>query len=1300
MSRTMPFSSGRLRAAELQALAERFNDCFAVDVPALRKRRRALQARLGRGQPVDRGLAQLREQVEASLARVERRRAVLPVPDYPSALPVVERRADIRAAIERHPVIVLCGETGSGKTTQLPKICLELGRGTRGRIGHTQPRRIAARSLAARIAEELHCEPGRQVGCKVRFHDRVREDSFIKVMTDGILLAETRSDPDLLEYDTLIIDEAHERSLNIDFLLGYLHRLLKRRPDLKLVITSATIDPQRFSKHFGDAPVIEVSGRTWPVDIRYRPLAGEDEERKDRDRGQAIVDAVDELAAAGPGDVLVFLPGERDIRDTAELLRKHHPPHTEILPLYARLSADQQARIFRPHKGRRIVLATNVAETSLTVPGIRYVVDTGLARISRYSYRTKVQRLPIEPVSQASANQRSGRCGRVAAGICIRLYSEEDFNSRPEFTEPEIRRTNLAAVILQMAALGLGEVDDFPFVDPPDARFVRDGYKLLQELAAVDAQNRLTDMGRRLARLPVDPRIGRMVLAAAELHCLREVLVIAAALEVPDPRDRPLDKAAAADGKQARFRHPKSDFLAYWNLWVQFNEQARHLSRSKLRAWCREHFLSYLRMREWRDIHSQLLTLAKQMGLRLNEADADYASIHRALLTGLLGNVAFKSDDNEFTGARNLKFTLFPGSVLARKPPRWLMAAELVETGRRYLRTAAAIEPGWVEAAAGALLKRSYSEPHWEQRSARVMAFEKVTLYGMPLVNRRKVHYGPIDAALSRELFIRHALVRGEYRTREDFAIHNRRLLEELQRLEAKARRPDVLADEQDLFLFFDERIPDTVVSGARFERWWKKARQQHPRLLHLERDYVMRHAAESVTDACYPDHLEVRGIRLPVRYRFTPGRQADGLCVDIPLAALNQFSATDFDWLVPGLLEEKITLLIKSLPKQLRRHFVPAPDFARACVQALAAGNGPLLDALAAELKRMTGVEVPADAWRPDRLPAHLFTGFRLLDGKGRVLAEGQDLADLQRDYGSRASQGVRRSGGCAYERDSVTAWDFGDLPECVQLDAGGVQVRGYPALVVEGDRVALRVLDRQAEALRAHRPGLLQLFRLCAGRAVKDVQRGLPDIDRQCLWFSPLGGCDGLKADIMQAVLAETFLADRADLRAAAEFEQRLQQGRPRLMDVANRIGRSSAAALAEYHQLAGLLKGGLSPASLAAASDIRRQLDELVYPGFVSDTPVAWLPHIARFLRAARLRLEKLPGNPGRDRQRALVVDGFRQRYRKALHKDPHNEALHGFRWLVEELCVSLFAQELGTSVKVSPERLEKAWREIHP
>lgn len=1281
----------------LQRLKKQIDACLAADVPRLWKQYLRLEQRLSTGKPVDQGVARLERQILDSMEQVANRHAGLPVPEYLLPLPVSERRQEILEAIGQHQVVVLCGETGSGKTTQLPKLCLQLGRGTRGKIGHTQPRRIAARSLTARIAEELHSDIGQTVGYRIRFQDCINDNSYIKVMTDGILLAETRTDPEFREYDTLIIDEAHERSLNIDFLLGYLHRLLPARPDLKLIITSATIDPQRFSKHFNDAPVIEVSGRTYPVDMRYRPVAG-DADDKDRDQGQAILDAVDELAREGPGDILIFLSGEREIRDAAELLRKHHPPQTEILPLYARLSTDQQARVFRQHQGRRIVLATNVAETSLTVPGIRYVVDVGTARISRYSYRTKVQRLPVENISRASANQRSGRCGRVAAGICIRLYSKEDFNNRAEFTEPEIQRTNLAAVILQMASLKLGEVESFPFLDPPDRRFVRDACKLLQELGAVDRQNRLTETGHKLARLPVDPRLGRMLLAASEQGCLREVLIIAAGLTIPDPRERPLEYAVAADEKQAVFRHEKSDFLGYVQLWKLFHEQKKHLSQNKLRKWCREYFISYVRMREWHDIHSQLLSLCRELALKLNSADASYEAVHRALLPGLLGNVAFKTDNHEFTGARNLKLNLFPGSALARKPPQWVMGAELVDTGKRYLRTVAEVDPGWVEAAAGDLLKRSYAEPHWVQKKAQVMASERVTLYGLPLVVQRRVNYAAIDPVVSRELFIHHALVLGEYRSRADFALHNQKIRDELAQLEARARRSDLFIEEQAVFDYFAARIPDYVVSGASFERWLKKAGTQQADSLKLNRDQLLRQQDTGLGEAEYPDHLDIHGISLPVQYRFAPGHQADGLCVDIPVAALNQFSVVDFEWLVPGLLQEKIVQLIKSLPRQLRRHFVPAPDYARACIDALDDRRGSLLDYLGDALQGMTGVDIPDDAWRPERLTPHLFASFRIVDENGKILSEGSDLTMLQHKYVDRAEKDFHKHSVQAFTEREVVDWDFGDLADFIDLSAGAVMMRAYPALEARGGKVFLRLFDRQETAIKAHRQGVLKLFEKQLNRAIKDMKRSLPEIQQQCLWFAPIGGCEELTADIVQAVLASVFIPGNELPRTGQEFKRLLANGRPELVSAGNQIGGWSAAALSEYHQINRQLKGKIPACALSAATDVQQQLDKLIYPGFLSNTPVKWLPHLARFIRAARLRLENCGANTQREGQQSKIIKTFMDRYQQYLASHPDDENLQEFRWLIEELRVSFFAQVLKTSVKVSETRLEKAWQAL--
>ncbi len=1272
-----------------------------ADQGPLRKRLRTLQRRARQGRAVDSALQALGDDVARSCAERRRRQQSLPVPRYPHALPVVERREEIGAAIAAHQVVIVCGETGSGKTTQLPKICLALGRGAAGMIGHTQPRRIAARSLAARIAEELGTGVGDAVGYKVRFQDRVGRDSFVKVMTDGILLAETQENPDLNQYDTLIIDEAHERSLNIDFLLGYLKRLLPRRPDLKVIITSATIDPERFSRHFDDAPVIQVSGRTYPVEIRYRERDAGDLDSREADLPQAVVDAVDELARAGSGDVLVFLPGEREIRESAERLRKHHPPHTEILPLYARLSADQQNRVFQGHGGRRIVLATNVAETSLTVPGIRYVVDSGLARISRYSYRTKVQRLPVEAVSQASADQRAGRCGRVAAGICIRLYGEQDYRGRARYTEPEIRRTNLAAVILQMLALGLGDIERFPFIDPPDSRYVRDGFKLLHELGAVDGRQRLTDIGRQLARLPVDPRLGRMVLAAREERCLHEALIIVSALAVQDPRERPLDQQQAADEKHRLFSDPRSDFLAYLKLWESYHEQQRHLSQNKLRKWCREHFLSFMRLRDWHDTHRQLKELAAAMAMRPDQTEAGYDAVHRALLAGLLGNVAFKTDNREYTGARNLKLSIFPGSALGKKGPKWIMAAELLETGRRYAHTVAAIEPQWVERLAGDLVKRNYFEPHWEKRPARVAAFEKVTLYGLVLAARRKVNYGSIDPVLSRELFIRGALVRGEYQTRAAFFAHNRALVREIETLEAKSRRRDLLVDEELLYRFYDERIPQGICSGAAFERWRREAEALHPGLLELTRDFLMQHGADGITEARFPDHLEIAGLRLALSYHFDPGSERDGVAAIIPLAAVNQLQAEPFEWLVPGLLQEKVIALIKSLPKGLRRHFVPAPQFADACIQALNRHDQPLLDAVGGQLTRMTGVEIPAGSWRPEQLPVHLFMRFVVTDSAGRELAAGRDLGALQAQLGERAQRSFRARSWEGLERGQVESWDFGPLPEVVEAERDGMTVRGYPALVDAGDGAALRVLDAPDAAREAHRVGVLRLFRRQAARAIKDVARHLPGIDRMCLHYAALGRCDDLKRDLVDAIVWAAFYPQGGDgeVRTPEAFADRARQAQARLGETANAICGWVASALAEYHEAARQLKGSVPPQWLAAVGDARGQLDALVYPGFVTHTSPRWLRHLPRYVQAVNIRLKKLDRNPVRDRQNMLAVAPLWQRYAERAAADAgRSEKLEEYRWMLEEYRVSLFAQELRTAYTVSPKRLDALWREL--
>ncbi len=1281
---------------QLAALEARLSHCMLVDRRRLSRRLHTLRRRLrdNRGPSADE-VAALGKDIERSRERVRRRRAALPTPNYPAELPVVEHRAAIAGAIEEHQVIVVAGETGSGKTTQLPKICLELGRGAAGLIGHTQPRRIAARSVAARIASELGCEPGGTVGYKVRFKDRVSPDSYIKLMTDGILLAEIQGDRYLEQYDTLIIDEAHERSLNIDFLLGYIKQLLPRRRDLKVIITSATIDTERFSRHFGDAPVIEVSGRTWPVEIRYRPLQGEDEDARDRDMQQAILDAVDELSRIDRGDILVFLSGEREIRDTAEALRKHHPPHTEILPLYARLSAAEQNRVFSSHKGRRIVLATNVAETSLTVPGIRYVIDTGLARISRYSYRNKVQRLPVEKISRASANQRSGRCGRVAAGVAIRLYSEQDFNNRPEFTEPEILRTNLASVILNMALLGLGGVERFPFVEAPDKRQINDGYRLLQELGAADGERRITPLGRKLARLPVDPRISRMILEAGKTGCLREVLVIAAALTIQDPRERPLDAQQQADEAHRRFRDEQSDFLSLLNLWQHYEEQRRHLSQNRLRRECRKSFLSFVRLREWHEVHSQLLTLAREMELRPNQQPAGYDAIHRALLSGLLGNIAVKSDESLYQGARNIKLSIFPGSGLFKKRPKWIMAAQLMETTRLYAHTVARIDPAWVEPLAGELLRRSYSEPHWEKKPAQVAACEQVSLYGLIVQPRRRINYGPVDADEARKIFIHQALVQGEYHTRAPFFRHNRELVEEVEQLEHKSRRHDVLVDDDTLFAFYDERIPAGIYSGARFEQWRKRVERGNPRLLFLTRNYLMQHSAAHICGERFPDSIVVNGLQLPVSYHFEPGHADDGVTLAVPVELLNQLQPERFEWLVPGLLEEKITALLRGLPKVVRRNFVPVPDYARACIEALAPDDKPLLEALSAHLRRISGETIPAEAWSPQDLPDHLLMNFRVTDSEGKTLATGRDLAGLQQSLGSHARSSFARRPRLELEREGITRWDFGKLPEMVEFERAGVPMRGYPALVDNEDSVAIRVFDTRQVADEAMRAGLRRLFMLGLADKMKYLRNRLPVSQTLCMQYAAIGRCDELKQDILTAVTDRVFIGEAAPVRDPAAFEQRREQAKGELVKCANELCELLAGILAGHHALSKQLKRAVSPAWIHAVSDLREQLSHLIYPGFVTRTHWPWLQQMPRYLSAMKLRMDKLQGGVDRDRENLRqfrpLWEIYLVRQEKACKSGHHDAALEEYRWLLEELRISLFAQQLGTSRPVSIKRL---------
>lgn len=1287
----------------LRQLEARLDEVRPRERVEFAKRLAGLARRARGGQPIDRGLTKFEPEIEAACERVAVRRAALPTPAYPAELPVVARREDIARAITEHQVVIICGDTGSGKTTQLPKICLELGRGAAGLIGHTQPRRIAARSVAMRIAEELKTEIGRGVGFKVRFSDHVGPESYLKLMTDGMLLAEMQQDRLLTQYDTLIIDEAHERSLNIDFLLGYLKRVLPQRPDLKLIITSATIDPERFSRHFGDAPILMVEGRTYPVEVRYRPLVRLEDDDEDRDQTQGIVEACAELARDGAGDILVFLPGEREIREAAEALRKHHPPHTDIVPLYARLSAAEQHRVFESHAGRRIVLATNVAETSLTVPGIRYVVDTGTARISRYSWRAKLQRLPIEPISQASADQRKGRCGRVGPGVCIRLYSEEDFVSRPAFSDPEIQRTNLASVVLQMGALGLGEVVDFPFIDPPDPRLVKDGYQLLEELHAVDADLQLTELGRRLARLPLDPRLGRMLLAAEREGALREALVIVSALAVQDPRERPADRQQAADEAHKRFHDERSDFLAYLKLWEHYHEQARHLSKSQLRKLCQREFLSWMRMREWIETWRQLHGQLTEMGFRENEKPAEYDAIHRALLTGLLSHIGFKSEDDRdkhtYLGTRNRKFHIFPGSGLHKRGPKWLMAAEIAETARTYARTGASIKPEWIEQLGAHLINHHIFEPHWEQRPARVGAFDRLTLYGLIIQPRKRVDYARTHPTEARELFIRHALVYGEFSSRGSFLAHNRALIEEVEALEAKARRPDILVDEHVLFAFYDRLVPADVNNGKAFERWREQVEREQPRLLYVTRESLMQHGADDITAERFPDQLAAGpGLALPLRYRLEPGGEDDGVTLTVPLAAFNQIDVARCEWLVPGLLEDKLAALIRGLPKALRKHFVPAPDFARACAQALAFGEGGLTGALAHQLQRMTGVEIPPEAWDTAALPDHLRMRFEVIDGKGKVLAAGRELSTLADTLEGRVQKTFEALPTQTLERDEITTWDFGDLPETVDIEQHGLTLKGYPALVREGDSVALRVLDSAASAGNAHREGLIGLLRFVLREQIKYLHKQLPHAQTLCLHFAAVGRCEALKDDLIDAVLEDLFLAEPLP-RSEAEFAARVEVGRGECIPAAAQLAERMNDALAVFHRIRQSLKGNIPLSWIEAVADINDQLAYLVYPGFARATPAEHRPHLPRYLKAIERRLERLKQQPDKDRRLRVEIEPLWARCKQRWGDDRNvSDTLRDYRWQIEELRVSLFAQELGTPRPVSVARLEKRWKEI--
>ncbi|MGI8882136.1 MAG: ATP-dependent RNA helicase HrpA [Jatrophihabitans sp.] len=1241
------------------------------------------------------------------------RAAAIPAISYPAELPISQRRADIATAIRDNQVVVVAGETGSGKTTQLPKICLELGRGVAGMIGHTQPRRLAARTVAARIAEELGVELGGAIGYAVRFHDQTARETSVKLMTDGILLTEIQRDRDLRGYDTIIVDEAHERSLNVDFLLGYLKQLLPRRPDLKLIITSATIDPQRFSEHFDNAPIVEVSGRTYPVELRYRPVVDPDDPDADPDRDVtvAICDAADELARLGRGDILVFLSGEREIRDAAEVLRGHTASWrepVEVLPLYSRLPVAEQHKVFAGHSMRRIVLATNVAETSLTVPGIHYVIDPGTARISRYSARTKVQRLPIEAVSQASANQRAGRCGRVADGVCIRLYSEDDFDARPEFTQPEILRTNLAAVILQMAALGLGEMADFPFVEPPDRRQVADGVTVLQELGALQPGRGtpvLTKVGRQLAQLPVDPRLARMIVEAAKLGCLREVLVIAAALAIQDPRERPPDAQEAADAKHRRFVDPTSDFMTFLGLWKYVREQQKALSGNQFRRLCRTDFLNYLRIREWQDVESQLRQTAKSLGMQRNDSPADPDLVHQALLSGLLSHIGLRDErTRDYQGARGTRFSVFPGSALARKKIDWVVAAELVETSRLFARVCARIDPEWVEPLAGDLVSRTYSEPHWSRKRGSAMATEKVMLYGLPIIADRSVGYGRIDPVASRELFIRHALVEGDWSTHHEFYRANERLRGDIEGIEERTRRRGLVADDETVFAFYDARIPADVVSAAHFDRWWKQARQTEPNMLALTEQVLLPGEADEHVDIDFPQTWLWAGAPLRLSYVFDPTDPQDGVTVHVPLGVLGQLDAEPFDWQVPGLREELVVALIRTLPKQMRRNVVPAPDVARAFLAVPGAAGpaaGELTLLLASVLGDWRGVDIREDDWALAQVPAHLRITFAVEDEGGELLRSGKDLGALQDSLGGKALAQVA-AGATDVERTAMTDWAIDELPSVFETQRAGHTVRAYPALVDDGDSVAVRLVSTAAEQRRTTWLGVRRLLLLALPSPSTAALRALTSAQRLALSQAPHQDAAALMQDCLLAALDAIIAADALP-RDRAGFDTLRERARRELPPVFTRVLTDVAAVLDRY-RLAEAAFAALRSGPPEAIADVRHDLDRLVFPGFVERAGAGRLRDLARYCHAVEIRLESLPRADPRDAQRLARAQLWEHEYtdlRRSLpavrRDDP--DVLE-VRWLIEELRVSYFAQRLGTRVPVSDKRIQRALDAIEP
>ena len=1290
-----------------------FSNCMVKDQAELSLLTHRIAQRQKRGQPCEKLEQQLETKMLSSQATYEKRKQALPKLDYPPQLPVSGQREKLVQLIREHQVVILAGETGSGKTTQLPKLCIEAGRGVGGMIGHTQPRRLAARTVGQRIADELNVPLGQQVGFQVRFTEQVSDISHIKLMTDGILLAETRRDPDLLRYDTIIVDEAHERSLNIDFLLGYLKQLLARRDDLKLIITSATIDLERFSTHFNDAPVVEVSGRTFPVDVWYRPLFASKSDQ-DQDMQTGIQHALEEIdqherqSKQHNGDVLIFLPGERDIRDIALFLRKQEQKHWHILPLYGRLSFSEQQKVFQPSGktvGRRIVLATNVAETSVTVPGIRYVIDPGTARMSRYSYRSKVQRLPIEAISQASANQRKGRCGRLSAGICIRLYDEADFISRPEFTDAEILRTNLASVILQMHDLTLGPVEEFPFIDAPDSRFVNDGVKLLQELGGLDDRRKLTPLGKQLARLPVDPRIGRMVVAANDWHALNEVLLIASALTIQDPRERPQDKQQAADQQHLLWREKDSDFLSLVNLWQDYEHQRQQLTQNQLRNWCSKHFVSYLRMREWREVHRQLLLMCQQMGFKINAELASYEAVHRALLTGLLGHIGHKDEDGQFAGPRQRKFLLFPGSALAKKSPPWIMAAELVETSRLFARCVAKIEPQWVEQGAGALLKYNYSEPSWHKRQGQVMAFEQVSLYGLVLASKRKVAYGKIDPEVCQQLLVMEGLVQNNLLTKGKFLAHNQALVESIEALEAKSRRRDILVDDQVLFDFYHGKMANVkapIVSAASFESWRKHQEKAQPEYLFLSQDNLMQHGAEGINNNSFPDRLVWNSMSWPLSYHFEPNHEQDGVTIQVPASQLKRLPLKRLQWLVPGLLKDKLAALLKGLPKAQRKAFVPVPQYAQALLEALSPDDIDLPDAVAKHLQRISGRPFDAQLLQQVEVESHLLMNVQVMDESGQTIAQGRDPLRLLGDYATGSVTNQQPSAAHPVLKQGLTQWDFTALPATMTIEQGAMKLPVWPAIKDQGKAVDIVFTDSAEEAEATTHDGLVRLYRIAVNEQTKHLARSLPGFRQAELLYGALGTAQELREQVFDQAAELVFLPNSLAVEAwpsnEVAFKASLER-RGHYAEAVEQVLKLSIELLKRHHAIRKALKGQLNLAWANVYQDIGGQLDRLMNKSFIVQSQWPHLEHMPRYLKAIESRLERFKSQLPKENAAVQELRDWQQKIdiaqTQCLPHTSEHKALNDFAWSIEEYRVSLFAQQLGTQKPISAKRLQKQW-----